>query len=279
MSKKQTATSRKKTARKKAAATSRTRSKPAKSRKSASSTNGRAPKARRPATSARARKAPARSSGKGAELATQLRSIRRMRSEEKVETLSGMLSEVMDRFRFKDITHQIIEELGRTNDPRAVEVLSFALNNACNADTRTEVVRALATFRMEDAIRPLGRIALSKEIAKELRLVAVKAISKNLGEKVWLTLARVLSGAIEQGDKELQAGVIEAIRKADGRAVPVLLRALDSEEEEERMFAATALGVTGDRAVLDSLRTTAMSAEEEALREAAAKAAILLYCT
>jgi hypothetical protein len=122
-------------------------------------------------------------------------------------------------------------------------------------------------------------VALNPEIDKELRLVAVRAISKNLGEKVWLTLARVLSGAIEQGDKELQGCIIEAIRQADGRAVPVLLRALDSDEDEERLFAATALGVTGDRTVLDSLRTTAYSAEEDALREAAAKAAILLYCT
>lgn len=279
MSKKQTGTSRKKTAKKKATTTSRAKAKPVRGRKSASSTNGRGARTRRPATTGRARKTPAPGSGKGAELATQLRSIRRMRTDERVETLSGMLTEVMDRFQLKDIAFEIIDELGRTNDPRAVEVLSFALNNASNGETRSEVVRALASFRMEDAIRPLGRIALSKEIAKDLRLVAVKAISKNLGEKVWLTLARVLSGAIEQGDKELQAGVIEAIRKADGRAVPVLLRALDSEEEEERMFAATALGVTGDRAVLDSLRTTALSAEEEPLREAAAKAAILLYCT
>jgi HEAT repeat protein len=240
-------------------------------------TNGKPAKARRPATAGR--KPAPRGSGKGAELAAQLRSVSRMRGDEKVETLSGMLSEVMDRYHFKDVTYQIIEELGRTNDPRAVEVLSFALNNCCNQETRGEVVRALSSFRVEDAIRPLGRVALNKEIARELRLVAVKAISKNLGEKVWLTLARVLSGAIEQGDKELQAGVIEAIRKADGRAVPVLLRALDSEEEEERLFAATALGVTGDRAVLDPLRTTAFSAEDESLREAAAKAAILLYCT
>jgi HEAT repeat protein len=233
---------------------------------------------RRADPAGRGRRAPG-APGTARDFAAQLRAARRMHSEERVSTLAGMLAEVMDRYHYKELAFEVIEELGRTNDPRAVEALGFALNNCYNTETRAEMVRVLASLRTEGSIRPLGRVAQDPEVDGELRALAVRAISRNLGEKVWLTLARVLARAIEQGNKELQGCVIEALRGANGRAVPVLLRALESEEEEERVSAATALGVTGDRTVIDSLRTAAFTSADEAFREAAAKAAILLYCT
>jgi len=251
-----------------------------------SGTNGARPSAaadpgrtRGEGTSGGERKVAPRAAAPAPDFAAQLRTARRMAGEERVQALSAMLAEVMDRYHYKELASEVIDELGRTGDPRAAEALGFALNGCYDPETRKEVVRALAGLRVEDAIRPLGRIAQNPEVDRELRIFAVRAISRNLGEKVWLTLSRILSAAIEQGDKELQGSVIEALRGANSRAVPVLLRALDSDDEEERLAAATSLGVSGDRTVIDSLRTVAFSAPDEQLREAAATAAILLYCT
>jgi HEAT repeat protein len=60
--------------------------------------------------------------------------------------------------------------------------------------------------------------------------------------------------------------------------VPPLMKALSSNDEDEQVSAATALGVTSDRTALPPLKVLSGRSDSPAVREAATRSAILLYC-
>lgn len=294
MTKKKTTTKKKPSARKKAPAgasrkTSRGRKtearrssrRPASKRKGGRS-NGSA--GRSSGSSRRAsRSAPVptiKATGMTEQISERIRYVRGLKGESRrVEVLSSILMEILDRFHMKELSLAVIEELGKTNHPKAIEMLSFAWNNCQNAETRSGMVRALASFPHKEVLRPLERIALTTNVASELRIQAVEALGRHRTNASWTALGRVLRDAGESGDKPLQSAAIEALRRGNGRAVPSLLRALDSEDEDERISAATALGIMGDRAALDPLKEISGRAKSWPLREAATKSAILIYCS
>jgi len=221
-----------------------------------------------------------KATGMTEQISERIRYVRDLRGETKrVEVLSGILLEVLDRFHMKDLSQVVIEELGKTNHPRAIETLSFAWNNCQNPETRGHMVRALARFPHREVLRPLERIALSPGVNTSLRIQAVEALGRHRTNASWTTLGHVLREAALSGDKPLQAAAIEALRRADGRVVPSLLRALESEDEDEQVSAATALGVTGAKSALATLKALSGSTKNAALREAATKSAILIYCS
>jgi hypothetical protein len=221
-----------------------------------------------------------KATGMTEQISEKIRYVRGLRGEAKrVDVLSGILLEVLDRFHMKDLSQVVIEELGKTNHPRAIETLSFAWNNCQNPETRGHMVRALASFPHKEVLRPLERIALSPGVNTSLRVQAVEALGRHRTNASWTTLGHVLREAALSGDRTLQGAAIEALRRADGKAVPSLLRALESEDENEQVSAATALGVTGDKSALATLKALSGSTKNAALRDAATKSAILIYCS
>ena len=89
----------------------------------------------------------------------------------------------------------------------------------------------------------------------------------------------MLRESAETGDKPLQSAAIEALQRNTDKAVPPLMRALSSKDEDEQVSAATALGVTGDREALPPLKNLSGRSDSMVVREAATRSAILLYCS
>lgn len=214
------------------------------------------------------------------EIQERIRYVRDLKgSSKRVDQLSSILPEVLDRFHMKALSIAVIEELGKTNDPRAIETISFAWNNCQNAEIRSCMVQTLSTFPHRDVLKPLERIALSGGVSEELRIEAVEALGRHRTNDSWTALGRILRAAYEDGDKPLQSAAVEALRRADGKAVAALVKALESEDEEEQASAAAALGIMGDREALEALRTLSNETENAAVQEAATRSAILLYCS
>lgn len=213
------------------------------------------------------------------EVLAQIAHVRELKGRNCVEELSSILMDTLDKPTLIPLAIATVEELGNTGSPKAIDTLSFAWNNCQNVETRSAMVQALATFPHKQVLSPLERIALSTGVGTELRLQAVAALAQHRTNASWTALGKVLRESAETGDKALQSASIEALRSNNSNAVPFLLKALFSKDEEEQVSAATALGVTGDRSALDSLRTLSGKAESLAVKEAATRAAILLYCS
>ncbi len=189
---------------------------------------------------------------------------------------------------------QFVEELGKFQDPAFVPLLLEALE-LCQQWERDTIINALAGIGDERALKPMVA-TLNKSRDKWERSQTITAISKISGTNTLPALIGILTNYPENATdvvsaisrlsgESATAQLRELFHQSTGRvreaiahslgmsghaeALPVLLEAIDSGDDEARKAAAQALGMIADPRAVPALLTALKDSTSDVRQEAA----------
>lgn len=157
----------------------------------------------------------------------------------------------------------VVTALGQIGDPRALDALVAALKRSRDKWSRSEIITAISQIRGTNTLPALiGILTNYTENASDV----VSAISRLSGE----TATAQLREMFQHSTGRVREAVAHALGMSGyAEALPVLLEAIDSGDDEARQAAAQALGMIADPQAVPVLLTALKDSSSEVRQEAA----------
>jgi HEAT repeat protein len=175
----------------------------------------------------------------------------------------SILVKVLPTDRSFSLGTPAVEALGKIGDERALKPLLNYFSAASNHGDEASVITAIARLPGSNTVPALVGILTNHAEHTSDVIEALATIRGEPAMSQWRGLLRNATG------RAREAAALALGLSGDAEALPVLMTAIDSTDDEERKAAAQALGMVADARAVPALVKAMKSSSEEVRRETA----------